>query len=345
MPKQHHSLDLSVEEQDFKHEMLSSGLSYTHKLMLLSIVVIISLLTYLLWDLGPAWQYALQLRLKTVAAIFISGVAVGTATLLFYSIVNNRVVTPQALGLDKLYELSKTLIIYFFGAQTLLSLNPLTDYLLSIGVMLAFALVLYQVIFKRVNASQIYFLLLIGLICATLFDSLTTFIQVLLNPDEFQVAVYAGFASFNHVQWPPLILSSLTILPILIFAALNTHRLDVMALGRDQAVGLGVNYQRFSQVLLLLVVLALASATALAGPMLFLGLLVLNITLQLFPTHFHRMLLPAIILVSLLVLTIGQFIVLHLLNLKTTLSVMINFVGGLYFFWILLKENKKWRSS
>ncbi|HCK62966.1 MAG TPA: iron ABC transporter permease, partial [Acinetobacter radioresistens] len=33
------------------------------------------------------------------------------------------------------------------------------------------------------------------------------------------------------------------------------------------------------------------------------------------------------------------------LNFKTTLSVIINFVGGIYFFWILLKENKKWQLS
>lgn len=315
------------------------------KLGLLFAAVMLCILGYLLWGLGPAWQYAVQLRLKTLAAITVSGMAVGTATLMFYSIVNNRVVTPQALGLDKLYELSKTIIIYFFGAKTLLALSSVTDYILSIGIMLAFAMLLYQLVFKRVNATQIYFLLLIGLICATLFDSLTTFIQVLLNPDEFQVAVYAGFASFNSVQWPALMLSSLTILPILVFAALNTHRLDVMALGRDQALSLGLNYQRYSQLLLILVVLALASATALAGPMMFLGLLVLNIVLQLFNSHYHRILLPAIILVSILVLVIGQFIVLHLLNLKTTLSVIINFVGGLYFFWILLKENKKWRSS
>lgn len=315
------------------------------KLALLSVLVVLSIAAYLVWDLGIAWQYALQLRLKTIAAIAVAGVAVGIATLVFHSIVNNRVVTPQALGLDKLYELSKTLIIYFFGASALLSMHPLADYLLSVAVMLVFALVLYQVIFKRVAPTQMYFLLLIGLICATLFDSLTTFLQVLLNPDEFQIAAYAGFASFNAVKLPPLYLSMLTIVPILMYISLQTRKLDVMALGRDHALNLGLNYDRISRGLLILVVLALASATALAGPMMFLGLLVLNISLQVFKTHQHRVLLPGIILISVLVLLIGQFIVLHLLNLKTTLSVIINFVGGIYFFWILLKENRKWQLS
>ncbi|MEC8568525.1 MAG: iron chelate uptake ABC transporter family permease subunit, partial [Pseudomonadota bacterium] len=159
----------------------------------------------------------------------------------------------------------------------------------------------------------------------------------------FQIAAYAGFASFNVVKMETVGLSLLTIVPILFYSLKHYHKLDVMALGRDHALNLGLDYDKTSRLLLILVVLALASATALAGPMMFLGLLVLNITLELFKTHQHHILLLGIILVSILCLMLGQFMVLHVLNFKTTLSVIINFVGGIYFFWILLKENKKWQ--
>ncbi|MCU4378964.1 iron chelate uptake ABC transporter family permease subunit [Acinetobacter haemolyticus] len=315
----------------------------TTKLVVLAVAILVSIGLYLGWNLGVAWQYALGLRLRTVAAIVVAGVAVGVSTLVFHTIVNNRVVTPQALGLDKLYELSKTAIIYFFGASTLLSLNFVTDYLISLLLMVTFALLLYRFIFQKVAQQNIYFLLLVGLICSTLFDNMTTFFQVLLDPDEFQVAAYAGFASFNVVKLETVALSLLTILPILFYSFRHYHILNVMALGRDHALNLGLNYDKTSRLLLILVVLALASATALAGPMMFLGLLVLNITLELFKTHHHHILLLGIVLVSVLCLMLGQFIVLHVLNFKTTLSVIINFVGGIYFFWILLKENKKWQ--
>lgn len=315
------------------------------KLMVLSIAVIIMVTLYLSWNLGSGWQFAVKLRLKTIMTIIVAGIAVGVSTLVFHTIVNNRVVTPQALGLDKLYELSKTIIIYFFGASTLLSINFVTDYLISLLLMVSFALLLYRFIFQKVAQQNIYFLLLVGLICSTLFDNMITFFQVLLDPDEFQIAAYAGFASFNIVKMETVGLAVLTILPILLYSFKHHHRLNVMALGRDHALNLGLDYDKTSRILLILVVLALASATALAGPMMFLGLLVLNITLELFKTHQHYILLPGIILVSVLSLVIGQFIVLHVLNFKTTLSVIINFVGGIYFFWILLKENKKWQLS
>ena len=228
------------------------------KLIVLAVLVIATIALYLGWNLGVAWQYALNLRLKTVAAIIVAGVAVGVSTLVFHTIVNNRVVTPQALGLDKLYELSKTAIIYFFGAGTLLSLNFVTDYLISLLLMVIFALLLYRFIFQKVAQQNIYFLLLVGLICSTLFDNMTTFFQVLLDPDEFQIAAYAGFASFNVVKMETVGLSLLTIVPILLYSLKHYHKLDVMALGRDHALNLGLDYDKTSRLLLILVVLALA---------------------------------------------------------------------------------------
>lgn len=195
----------------------------TTKLVVLAVAVLVSIGLYLGWNLGVAWQYALGLRLRTVAAIVVAGVAVGVSTLVFHTIVNNRVVTPQALGLDKLYELSKTAIIYFFGASTLLSLNFVTDYLISLLLMVTFALLLYRFIFQKVAQQNIYFLLLVGLICSTLFDNMTTFFQVLLDPDEFQVAAYAGFASFNVVKLETVALSLLTILRFFFIVSTLSH--------------------------------------------------------------------------------------------------------------------------
>ncbi|GAA5012555.1 petrobactin ABC transporter permease YclO [Acinetobacter puyangensis] len=319
-------------------------MSNHQKLFVLLILTLATIVLYLTWGLSAqSWQFALKLRSQTMIAIVVAGCAVGISTLVFYTIVNNRIVTPQVLGLDKLYELSKTLVIYLFGSSALLSMHFVLDYALSLFAMLIFAFLLYWFIFKKVAAENIYFLLLVGLICATLFDSMTTFFQVLLDPNEFQVAMHAGFASFNAVKMQLVMLACITILPILYYSIKYHHRLDVMALGREHALNLGLDYDRTSQILLIFVVLALASATALAGPMMFLGLLVLNLTLEIFRTHQHRILLVGIMLVSILSLTIGQFVVMHLLNFKTTLSVIINFIGGIYFFWILLKENRRWQ--
>ncbi|WP_406675763.1 iron chelate uptake ABC transporter family permease subunit [Roseitranquillus sediminis] len=65
------------------------------------------------------------------------------------------------------------------------------------------------------------------------------------------------------------------------------HRLDILALGRDHAVSLGVAHRR-STLLVLVLVAALASVSnALVGPAMFFGLLVTALAHRLMRTHRH----------------------------------------------------------
>ncbi|MNV67598.1 hypothetical protein D3C71_1604040 [compost metagenome] len=59
-------------------------------------------------------------------------------------------------------------------------------------------------------------------------------------------------------------------------------------------------------------------------------------------TYRHALLLPAAVLLSIIALVGGQLLVERVFTFSTTISVMINFAGGVYFVWLLLKENKAW---
>ena len=83
--------------------------------------------------------------------------------------------------------------------------------------------------------------------------------------------------------------------------------------------------------------LLVAVATALVGPVTFLGLLVVNLAREVMSTYEHRRLLPAAALMGIIALLGGQAAARHLLNLSTPLSVIINFIGGVYFIGLLLR--------
>ena len=129
----------------------------------------------------------------------ITGAAIALATMIFQTVVNNRILTPSILGLDSLYLLIQTTIIFLFGSSTLLSMNSIALFVLCTGLMMAFSLVLYHFLFKKEN-QNIFFLLLVGIIFGTFFGSLTTFMEVLIDPNEFQIAQDIGFASFNRIN-------------------------------------------------------------------------------------------------------------------------------------------------
>ncbi len=105
-------------------------------------------------------------------------------------------------------------------------------------------------------------------------------------------------------------------------------------------MNLGVNYDRIVMNVLILSSILIATSTALVGPIMFFGLIVANLSYQFFATYKHTVLIAGASLISIVALIGGQFIVEHIFEFSTTLSVIINFIGGVYFIYLLLKESR-----
>src|SRR5699024_8822095 len=207
--------------------------------------------------------------------------------------------------------------------------NSNINYMLSIGIMVVFALAFYRLLFKGED-NNIYFLLLIGMILGTFFSSFTSFMQVLIDPNEFMVVQDRMFASINNVNTN------------LVYFLRFLKYLDVLSLGRDHAINLGVPYNKVVRQLLIIVAILISIATALIGPITFLGLIVVNIAYQFLNTYKHVYIILGSVFLSVIALLGGQFIVEKVFVFETTISVIINFIGGIYFIYLLLKENKSW---
>ena len=316
--------------------------SYKLKLALLVLIVALVSGLYLFYHLPARWEYALTHRTLSLIAIVVTGAAIALATMLFQPLVNNRILTPSILGLDSLYLFIQTVIIFTSGSSALLSIDSMGLFFLSTIAMIAFALLLYRLMFKQ-EQQNMFFLLLVGIVFGTLFQSMTTFMEVLIDPNEFQITQDIGFASFNRINTNILWVASAIILVTAVISLRYIRVLDVLALGRDQAINLGVNYQRVTKQLLIIITILISIATALVGPITFLGLLIMNITFEFMPKHQHKWLIPTAILLAIITLVLGQFIVAQILTFKTTLSILVNFIGGVYFIYLLLRTNKSWQ--
>uniref|UniRef100_UPI00240A9177 iron chelate uptake ABC transporter family permease subunit n=1 Tax=Gracilibacillus dipsosauri TaxID=178340 RepID=UPI00240A9177 len=156
-------------------------MAYKKKTIILACIAIALTLLYIFYDLKGNIGYILPRRLIKVLAIILTGGAIAFATTVFMTITNNRILTPSVLGLDSLYMLIQTFIIFVFGSNSIVMMNSSINYLLSIGAMILFSLVLYRFLFKG-EKNNIYFLLLIGMILGTFFNSFTSFMEVLIDP-------------------------------------------------------------------------------------------------------------------------------------------------------------------
>ncbi|KEJ00458.1 iron ABC transporter permease [Clostridium botulinum A2B7 92] len=285
------------------------------------------------------YDYVLPRRLLKVLAISLTAGAIAFSSMIFQTIANNRILTPSVLGLDSLYMFIQTFVVFILGANNRAVMNSNFNFLISISLMVVFSMILYRFLFKRED-KNIFFLLSTGLIFGTLFQSLAAFMQTIIDPNAFLVIQDKMFASFNKVNTDVLLISIIGILLILAYVYDYVKVLDVMLLGREQAINLGVSYDKVAKKMLIVVSILVSISTALVGPITFLGLLSVNLTYEFINTYKHKYLIVGSVFISIIALVGGQFLVERFLNFGTTLSVIINFIGGSYFMYLLLKESK-----
>ncbi|EUJ32609.1 iron chelate uptake ABC transporter family permease subunit [Listeria cornellensis] len=303
-------------------------------------IVVVLMAGYLFLFMGGSPAFALELRSTKLIAIVFTGIAIAVSTVVFQTITQNKILTPSIMGLDSLYMLLQTSLVFIFGSQALMRAGSgRWNFFLSVVLMMGFALVLYWLMFKR-NGRNIYFLLLVGIVCGTFFSSFSSFMEMLIDPNEFQIVQDKMFASFNNVNTSILVIAIVIFVAAMLYLLRFVKYLDVLALGKDHAVNLGVPYNRIVKQLLLIIVVLVSVATALVGPITFLGLIVANVAYQFLKTHQHVMLLVGASLISLVALVGGQLLAERVFHFDTPISVIINLCGGVYFLYLLLRGAK-----
>lgn len=309
------------------------------KLVILSLFALVFIGLYLFHGLNGSYDYALPRRGIKVLAMAMTGVAIAYSTVIFQTITHNRILTPSIMGFDSLYILLQTVVIFTLGSSHIVIVNKHVNFILSVSAMVVFALLLYQFLFKS-GKRPIYFLLLVGIIVGTFFGSISTFLQVLIDPNEFLNVQDKMFASFNNVSAELVWWALAIIILSIIIGWQHIHDLDVLSLGRDTAINLGVDYDKVVRKILILSSVLIAVSTALVGPITFFGLIVANLSYQFFKTYKHSVLIAGASIMSIFALIGGQWVVERVFTFSTTLSVIINFVGGIYFIYLLLKESR-----
>ena len=285
------------------------------------------------------WDYNFPRRLKIAAAVVLVSCATGWSSLIFQTVTANHILTPGIIGLESLYLFLQTAIVFFLGSRQLLMMRDVPSFLLSIVLMAGMAGLLFRLMLRG-EEKNVYFLVLTGLVFGTLFSGLADFMQVLIDPNEFSILEGRMFASFNKINLNLMGLSAVLVLAAMALGLPDLKRLDVLTLGRNQAVALGVEYQALVFRSMIAVAVLVSVSTVLVGPITFLGLLVISLARALLKTYRHGMLLPGAVLAGIAILSFGLLMIERVMQFRTPLSVMINMAGGAYFIFLLLKERK-----
>lgn len=313
------------------------------KLAILAVIILLCALGYMFVAVNfgntKLFRYAMKLRFPKLIVMLITAFAIGGASIVFQSIINNVIVTPCLLGMNSLYTLIHTAVVFVAGSGSLLATNGNLSFIVDLVLMGIVATVMYSYLFEKTHHNVLY-ILLIGTVLTSFFSSIQTTMTRIMDPNEYDALLATLVASFNNINTEVIVLSMVVLAVIIFVLRKELALLDVITLGKAQAINLGVDYDKCIRRLLLGVTLCIAVATAMVGPISFLGLIIANLARQLLKTYRHSQLILGSTLFGMVVLVGGQLLVERVYTYTIPISVFISVFGGAYFLYLLLRTKR-----
>lgn len=315
----------------------------THPLNLilgLAAVATVASIAFMTVGANGQWDFVLPFRGAKLAAMVLVAYAIAVSTVLFQTITANRILTPAIMGLDSLFVLIQTTLIFLLGTSRVATIAPQVMFLAQCVGMIGFSWVLYRSLFSG-RLQSLHLVMLVGLVLGVLFRSLSNLMQRMMSPNEFIVLQDRLFANFNTVNSNVLLISAIAVVGVTLLGLRYLRTFDVLALGRDAAISLGVDYTATVSRILIIVSVLVSVSTALVGPITFFGLLVASLAYQITASSKHADILPVATLLAITTLVGGQLVLERLFAFNTALSIIIEFVGGIVFVFLLLRSSAR----
>jgi iron complex transport system permease protein len=307
---------------------------------LLALGVIASVALFMTLNARGSWDFVLPFRGRKLWGLLLVAYSIAVSTVLFQTVTENRILTPAIMGFDFLYRFVQTALVFSLGSLAYATFDPQLKFIGNVAVMMVLSMLLFRWLFGS-GQRNLHLLVLAGIVFGVLFRSVAGLMQRMIDPNEFVVLQDMFFARFSGIDPSLLMISTVALGATSLLLVPLLGRLDVMLLGRDTATNLGVDHTRTVQMVLAVVAVMVSVSTALVGPVLFFGLLVANLAYLAMPSYKHALVLPAAVLIGIIGLVGGQTILEHVFKFDTALSIIIEFVGGITFLFLLLRRAPK----
>ncbi len=236
-------------------------------------------------------------RLPQAVTAMLAGAALTVSGLMLQTAFRNPLAGPSVLGITSGASLGVALVILLLGGSVSAAGYSWGGYMAILigafaGSMAIMALLLLFSIWLRNDLM----LLITGIMVGYLTSSVITLLNYMSTAEGIQGYAMWGMGNFNGVSSGQLPLFSVMICVGLILSILMVKPLNIILLGENYALNLGVSMHKVRNMLLITTGLLTAVVTAYCGPVAFIGLAVPHIVRMIFRTSDHRIIIPGSIL-------------------------------------------------
>lgn len=265
-----------------------------------------------------------------MAVVIGSGISVAGAT--YQALFQNPMVSQDILGASQGAAFGAAIGLFFALKYEQVILFSFVFGLLAVGTVL--------LINKFLRNSSILTLVLIGMMIGSLFSSAVSFLKLVGDPTNTLPAItYWLMGSLSSIKMQDLRFSVPLILVGMIPIFLLRWRLNVLSLGEEAALSLGINSQRLRVVLIAAATLITATAVSITGLIGWVGLIVPHFS-RLLIGNDHRYNIPiTAILGGTFLLFVDDFSRLITTS-EIPIGILTSFIGAPIFVVLIAKNNR-----
>lgn len=272
---------------------------------------------------------------RSILAVLI-GMGLAVSGAVFQTISKNELASPSLLGVNAGAALAVMLLIYGSSSATGLGIwqQPLAA---VVGGALAAALVFF-LSHRRGRMTSTYNLVLNGIAVTAGLHALQILLLVSLDPTRFQQVNTWLIGSIFGNSWTHVAILFFIVLAGLLFLLANHETLDLLALRKETALGLGLRVSRTRFVLLMAAVVLASSCVAVGGSIGFVGLICPHIARRLVGVAHCRYLPVTALLGGILLVAADYTARIIIAPDEMLVGLVVSLIGAPYFLYILLRS-------
>lgn len=272
-----------------------------------------------------------DVRMPRIVLTFLVGSALSMSGNALQALFRNPLISPYVLGVSSGSAFGAALAI-------IIPSIPIQFLAFSFGILAAG---LSYLIARNRSMVSVTSLVLSGVIISSVFTSLLALIQFIVDPNRLQTIVHWTMGNLHTASWSKVFSGGPLILGAAICMLLLGWRMNVLAMGDEEAKAVGINPEREKLFVLLPAVLATSASVAVAGIIGFIGLVVPHlIRMMLGPDN--RQAVPACFAFGGVFLVLMDNVSRSISPVEIPVGIFTTFLGAPLFVYLLRKTRSGW---
>ncbi len=283
---------------------------------------------------GVIETVVMQIRLPRILAALLVGSSLAVAGTSFQGLFRNPLVSPEILGVTSGAGFGAALGILLSGNSVVIQLSAFVFALLAVGICYGLG--------RVVKGNPTLSLILAGMAVGALFSAFLSLVKYVADPiNQLPNITYWLMGSLASVDNSDLLVVAIPILLGIIILMLIRWRLDVLAMGEEEAMALGADTHKMRGLIVVCCTVITASAVCISGVVGWVGLIIPHIGRMLVGPS-HKKLLPVSALLGAAYLLLVDDLCRVVARVEIPIGILTAIVGVPFFLYLLSKGRRGW---